>query len=116
VIVDPGGKVLQESTYEALIAHRCNVNTRQLHMDNNWGKMDAMLARYGKDLTFEYYTREARYVIGYEKDDRDVDAILAEFSLERCADYFNRSRRVRAAKLKAAGVTDTLPPHQDRAP
>jgi hypothetical protein len=78
--------------------------------------MDAMLAKYGKDLTFDYYTREARYVIGYEKEDRDVDAILAEFSLERCADYFNRSRQVRSAKLKATGVHDALPPRQDGAP
>jgi hypothetical protein len=116
MIVDPGVRVLEESTYEALVSHRCNLNKRQLHMDNNWGKMDAMLAKYGKDLTFEYYTREARYVIGYEKDDRDVDAILAEFSLERCADYFNRSRRVRAATLKAMGVADNLFPREDRAP
>jgi predicted amidohydrolase len=38
MIVDPGGKVLEESTYEALAVHRCNLNKRQLHMDNNWEK------------------------------------------------------------------------------
>src|SRR2546423_1585900 len=81
-IVDPGGQLLKLSTYEALIAHRVNLNKRQLHMDFNWGKMDEMLERYGPKLTFEYYTPEGRYVIGYEGDDRDVDDILREFNLE----------------------------------
>src|SRR5947209_5371503 len=30
-IVDPGGQVLKVATYEALIAHRVNLNKRQLH-------------------------------------------------------------------------------------
>ena len=61
--------------------------------------MDVMLERYGKDLTFEYYTQEARYVIGYEHAERDVDAILQEFDLEPIEDYFARSRRVREEKI-----------------
>jgi predicted amidohydrolase len=98
-IVDPGGQVLKLATYEALVAHRVNLNKRQLHMDLNWGKMDAMLERYGPKLTFEYYTPEGRYVIGYEGDDRDVDEILREFSLEFREPYFDRSRRLRQEKL-----------------
>lgn len=101
-IIDPGGKLLQLSTYEALIAQRVNLNRRQLHMDGNWNKMDEMLARYGRDLSFEYYTQEGRYVIGYEKDDRDVDDILREFGLEHITDYFARSRRVRGEALNRA--------------
>lgn len=108
VIVDPGGKVLEEATYEALATHRCNLNKRQLHMDYNWGKMDAMLAKYGPKLTFDYYTREARYVVGYEGDDRDVDDILAEFDLEHVDDYFNRARRVRSERLESVGMADSL--------
>jgi predicted amidohydrolase len=98
-IVDPGGQLLKLATYEALITHRVNLNKRQLHMDGNWGKMDEMLEGYGPRLTFEYYTPEARYVIGYEGDDRDVDDILREFDLEPREPYFARARRVRQEKL-----------------
>jgi hypothetical protein len=99
-IIDPGGKLLQLSTYEALITHRVNLNKRQLHMDDNWQKMDEMLGKYGPDLTFEYYTQEGRFVIAYEKEDRDVDEIIQEFGLEQITDYFARARRVRKAKLE----------------
>ncbi|HXG22970.1 MAG TPA: carbon-nitrogen hydrolase family protein [Chthonomonadales bacterium] len=102
-IIDPGGKLLQLATYEALITQRVNLNKRQLHMDYNWQKMDEMLAKYGPDLTFEYYTPEARYVIGYEKEDRDVDEIVREFGLEQITDYFARARRVRKEKLEELG-------------
>lgn len=98
-LVDPGGEVLRVATYEALLCQRVNLNKRQLHMDNNWNKMDAMLERYGPDLTFEYYTQEARFVVGWERDDRDVDEIIAEFGLEPIHDYFDRSRRIRQETL-----------------
>lgn len=100
-IVDRGGGLLKLATYEALITQRVNLNQRQLHMDYNWDKMDAMLEKYGPRLTFDYYTQEARYVIGYEGTDRDVDEILAEFGLEHISDYFARARRVRREKLEA---------------
>ena len=105
-IVDPGGKMLQLSTYEALITQRVNLNKRQLHMDGNWDKMDAMLEKYGPELSFEYYTPEARYVIGYERVDRDVDAILEEFGLEQINDYYERARRVRREALEKRRMTD----------
>jgi len=99
-LVDPCGQVLRVSTYESLIAHRVNLNKRQLHMDYNWDKMDAMLQKYGPKLTFEYYTQEARYVIGYEGD-RDVDEIIAESGLEGREAYFARARKTRLEKLEA---------------
>lgn len=105
-LVDPGGQVLRMSTYEALLAHRVNLNKRQLHMDYNWDKMDAMLRAYGPRLTFEYYTQEARFVIGYEGEERDVDEILAEFSLEPINAYWARVRGVRRAKLAELGRAD----------
>lgn len=103
-IIDRGGKILKLATYEALIAERVNLNQRQLHMDYNWNKMDNMLEKYAPDLTFDYYTQEAMYVIGYEGEDRDVDDILREFGLEFKSDYFARSRQVRQKKLEEIGL------------
>lgn len=105
-IVDPIGQVLKLATYEALIAHRVNLNKRQLHMDYNldyeWKKMDQMLACYSPDLTFEFATQEARFLLGYEKEDRDVDEIIRECGLEHITDYFPRARRFRQDVLNPA--------------
>jgi len=98
-LVDPGGHLLRLATYETLLCQRVNLNKRQLHMDNNWGKMDAMLEKYGPDLTFEFATQEARFVVGWERQDQDVDNIVREFRLEPINDYFARSRRVRQETL-----------------
>jgi hypothetical protein len=97
-VVDRAGRVLRESTYETLAVADVNTNSAALHMDFNWGKMDAMLARYGPALTFDYHTREAFYVVASTLD-RDVSEVLAEFDLERPDDYYNRSRRAREAAL-----------------
>jgi predicted amidohydrolase len=98
LIVDRCGRILKESTYEALAVARVNTNSVALHMDFNWGKMDAMLARYGSALTFDYHTREAFYVIEFGGD-RDIKELVEEFGLETAADYFARSRLRRAESL-----------------
>jgi hypothetical protein len=98
-IVDMSGTVLAEATYEGLIAARVNLDRRLLHMDNNWEKMDAMLEKYGTGLTFQYYTREGKYTIASEMDDKTVDEVIAEFELESQPDYFARSTRIRDAAL-----------------
>jgi predicted amidohydrolase len=102
VIIDRAGRVLRESTYEALAVAPINTNSAALHMDYNWNKMDAMLAKYGPALTFDYHTREAFYVI--ESTREDIATLLSEFQLESADNYFERSRKARAAALRSAGV------------
>lgn len=98
-IVDQSGAVLAESTYEALIARRINLDRRLLHMDYNWEKMDAILAKYGRDVSFEYFTREAVFAVASEREGLAIDDVIAEFGLERRADYFRRANQVREAAL-----------------
>jgi predicted amidohydrolase len=100
-IVDQSGAVLAESTYEALIARRINLDRRLLHMDYNWDKMDAILAKYGRDVSFEYFTREACFAVASERDGLSVDDVIAEFELEARADYFRRANAVRESALKS---------------
>jgi predicted amidohydrolase len=99
-IVDMSGKVLGESTYEAVIARRLNLDRRLLHMDLNWDKMDAMLEKYGTDISFEYFTREGKYTVASESDDISVDEMIREFGLEEQPQYFSRAMRVREEALE----------------
>jgi predicted amidohydrolase len=99
LIIDRAGRVLKESTYEALAVAPINTNSVALHMDFNWAKMDTMLAKYGSALTFDYHTREAFYVIESTRDE-DIEAIVREFRLEPADAYFDRSRRFRSEVLE----------------
>ncbi|HEV3163783.1 MAG TPA: carbon-nitrogen hydrolase family protein [Isosphaeraceae bacterium] len=97
-ILDRCGRVLKESTYEALAVAAINTNSVALHMDFNWEKMDAMLAKYGPDLTFDYHTREAFYVIE-DASERDISELVREFGLESVEAYYARSRRDRSEAI-----------------
>jgi hypothetical protein len=99
LIIDRAGRIIKESTYEALAVAAINTNSVSLHMDFNWNKMDAMLAKYGPSLTFDYHTREAFFVIESTREE-DITAIVKEFQLESADDYFDRSRRIRRETLE----------------
>lgn len=99
VVVDRCGRVLKESTYEALAVAPINTNSIALHMDENWPKMDAMLAKHAPSLTFDYHTREAYYVIESTAE-TDVEELVREFGLETFSAYFDRSRRVRGEAIE----------------
>jgi hypothetical protein len=101
-IVDQGGRVLATSTYEALIAHPINLDSRLLHMDYNWDKMDEMLRKYGTAVSFEYYTPEACYRVASEKKGLSVGDLIAEYDLLERDDYWVKANKVRDAALKAA--------------
>ncbi len=99
LIIDRAGRIIEESTFEALAVAPINTNSVAMHMDFNWTKMDAMVAKYGPALTFDYHTREAFVVIASARDE-DIEAIIKEFQLEPADAYFDRSRRVRAEMLE----------------
>jgi predicted amidohydrolase len=99
LVIDRCGRVLKEATYEALAVAPINTNSVALHMDFNRDKMDAMLAKYGPSLTFDYHTREAFYVIE-STGDRDISELVKEFDLETADRYFARSRSMREQALK----------------
>ncbi len=99
LIIDRAGRIIKESTYEALAVAPINTNSVALHMDFNWNKMDAMLAKFGSALTFDYHTREAFYVIESTREE-DIETIVKEFQLEQADAYFDRSRRVRGEVLE----------------
>lgn len=96
-ISDRRGRVLEHATYEALITSVVNLNSVQLHMDDNWEKMDQMLAVYGSQLRFDYATDEGRYQIS--STGPRIDDLIEEFGLIRLDDYFTASRQMRLERL-----------------
>ena len=102
-IVDLSGQVLGESTYEGIITRRINLDRKLMHMDYNWDRMDAMLAKHGPRVSIDFFTREACWAVGSESDEFAVADIIREFNLEPRANYFQRSREVRRRAMEEAG-------------
>lgn len=102
VVVDRCGRVLKESTYESLAVAPINTNSVALHMDFNWDKMDQMLEKHGRELTFDYHTREAYFIIE-SSGSEDVGKVVEEFELETARDYFERSRSERRRAIEKWG-------------
>jgi predicted amidohydrolase len=98
LIIDRCGRVLKESTYESLAVAPINTNSIAVHMDFNWDKMDKMLAKHPRELTFDYHTREA-FVVIESTADRDIDEVVKEFNLETAPAYFARSRAERKRSM-----------------
>jgi predicted amidohydrolase len=100
LVIDRCGRVLKESTYEALAVAPINTNSIAVHMDFNRDKMDRMLEKYGRELTFDFHTREAFMVIE-STGSRDVAELVREFELETAPAYFARSRAERAKSIES---------------
>lgn len=107
VVCDRCGRVLKETTYEALGVAPINTNSVALHMNENMDRVDAMLRRYGPDLTVDYHTREAYMVYEY-RGSRDIQDLIAEFCLERADSYFDRARGVRNAAVERFQAKKTV--------
>jgi predicted amidohydrolase len=103
-IVDQTGHVLKTSHQEVLITQTLNLNRRLLHLDFNWEKLDAMLEKYGEDLTFDLTAPEGRFALGCKREGLDVEQIIDEFGLERLEDYWARVLRRREKMLREGHV------------
>ena len=103
-IVDQTGHVLKTSHQDVLITQQLNLNRRLLHLDFNWEKLDAMLEKYGEDLTFDLTAPEGRFALGCKCENLSVEAIIDEFGLERLEDYWARVIMMREAMLRGERV------------
>jgi len=100
-IVDRGGRTVAAAGYEALALAPVNLNSVQLHLDYNWDKLDAILARYAAEVSFACATPEGRFVLSSERV--PISELIAEFELLTVPAYFATARARRAAALAPSG-------------
>jgi hypothetical protein len=104
-IVDMTGLVLKISHQDLVITQQLNLNRRLLHMDYNWQKWDAMLEKYGTDLTFDFTAPEARFAVGCIRPGLDIDDVIREFELETLPAYWARVLKMRGEILQKTRST-----------
>ena len=100
-IRNPLGDVIASSTnYFDFAVATINLDSRVVHLDNNFGKLDTIKRKYGRAVNITDPGRLGPVLLSYEADDYNIDKIIKEFDIELIDPYFNRSRKKRAEALQ----------------
>ncbi|QDT09674.1 carbon-nitrogen hydrolase family protein [Planctomycetes bacterium K23_9] len=91
-IRNPLGIVVASNTnyFDHAVA-RINLDCALVHLDENWGRLSAMKAKYGPKVKITDPGELGSVLIASEHDTISIDAMIAEFELERLDDYMARS-------------------------
>ena len=77
-----------------------NADCKAYHLDFNQAKIGDVEAKYGPGVRFSILRPEATFVMESMMDDVSVEDIEKEFELEDLWTYYDRSRGMRAERLK----------------
>jgi hypothetical protein len=92
-IRDPLGDVVASTTnYFDFAVATINLDSALVHLDENWGRLKAMKAKYGTKVKITDPGELGAVLIASEHETVSIDAMIAEFELERLDDYLARSR------------------------
>lgn len=90
-IFSPQGEQLAHSTnYISNITATINLDCAQAHLDGNWGKLDALKKKYGRDVTIYDPGKLGSVLITSESETVDVNEMVREFEIELLDDYLER--------------------------
>lgn len=105
-IISPLGETMAESTnYFPHVTQRINLDYAVAHLDDNWAKLDALKAKYGRDVKVHDPGRLGSVLITAESSNLSVRDLIAEFEIELLDDYLERSRTHRAKRVNEQGTT-----------
>ena len=91
-IRNPLGQVLASNTnyFDCAIA-TVNLDCALVHLDENWGRLRAMKAKYGPEVKITDPGQLGSVLIASEHGTVSIDEMIDEFEIERLDDYFARS-------------------------
>jgi predicted amidohydrolase len=93
-ILSPLGQILATSTnYFNFAAATVNLDCRMAHLDGNWGKLKALKAKYGPQVTITDPGLLASVLVTSEVDEFTAEQMVQEFEIELLDDYMARSLR-----------------------
>lgn len=91
-IRNPLGNVIASNTnyFDCAVA-KVNLDCELVHLDENWGRLRAMKAKYGPKVKITDPGLLGPVLIASEHETVDIDGMIEEFELERLDDYMARS-------------------------
>ena len=95
-IRNPLGEVIASTTnYFDFAVTRINLDSRTIHLDENWDKLKELKKKYGNAVTIHDPGRLGPVLVSSEDENITVDQMIREFDIEGIDHYFNRSRQFR---------------------
>ena len=91
-IRNPLGQVIASNTnyFDHAVA-TVNLDCALVHLDENWGRLRAMNAKYGPQVKITDPGRLGAVLIASEHEKVSIDEMIDEFKIERLDDYLTRS-------------------------
>jgi predicted amidohydrolase len=91
-IRNPLGQVIASNTnYFDYAVATVNLDCALVHLDENWGRLRAMNAKYGPKVKITDPGRLGSVLIASEHETVSIEEMIDEFEIERLDDYFARS-------------------------
>lgn len=91
-ILNPlGSKIAHSTNYFPRISARINLDYEVIHLDENWGKLAAVKAKYGPKVTIYDPGHVGAVLLTSEMKDISAADIVREFKIERWDEYYKRS-------------------------
>ena len=95
-VVNPlGEKVAHSTNYYHHITATINLDCKVVHLDENWGKIQAAKTKYGKGITVFDPGHVGAILLTSEMPDKTIDDIIREFKIETWDEYYARSMKHR---------------------
>lgn len=91
-IRDPLGRVVASNTnYFDFVVAKVNLDCALVHLDENWGRLKALKAKYGPKVKITDPGLLGPVLIASEHESVNIDAMIEQFELERLDHYMARS-------------------------
>lgn len=91
-----GNTIASNTNYFDYAVAKINLDCALVHLDENWGRLEAMKAKYGPKVKITDPGQLGPVLISSEHETISIDAMIEEFELERLDDYMARSLAYRA--------------------
>ncbi len=99
-VVNPVGETVKRSTcYFRRFTTTFNTNCRVVHLDGNWGKLQAAIDKYGQRIEVSDPGNVGAVLLTSEDPALPVDQVVKEFDIELWDGYYARSNAAREAAL-----------------
>jgi predicted amidohydrolase len=95
-VIDPLGRVVASTTnYFDHVTQAVNLDARLAHLDYHWEKLEALKAKYGREVSIVDPGFLGSVLVRSEAPERTAEQLLAEFEIEPLDAYFDRARAAR---------------------
>ena len=91
-IIAPNSRIIAETTnHFKYLTATVNLDSKLVHLDHNWDKLDQLKAKYGSDFKLDDTDYLGAVLISSESTERTIDEMIDEVDIELLDDYFQRS-------------------------